>query len=964
MKRNNLIENWGKETSLSDDWGEKVKTNGKFFLREILTEEKHYRPMLLDNHITVLNKGVCGNGGTTSIIDFIERSQRGCLFLVPNVSIVKSKAEQYKDNPDICCVYGGVTDINFSAKIVIATYDQYKRLLSNLAQSGITGDLWDNKFWAGRAIFIDEYHKLVDEQFRDVMAEITQLIINTKAGVTLISATPQSEFVESLKQVLSDSKTFIKWDLDYENKFIYRMGVYEMGQSLLKGYLKGVIHSGNKYCVFINNISEVSQVLHNEGVEDCEILCSEENKEAAGEFYSDVYNPDKRVHFMTSAYFTGHDINEKVYKVVIVGGRSGEAMAISERDIKQILGRFRKYCNGKECDENGEYDPDAYRMSNIILLYLNERINITSHNNVREGLKDTNKALEGMGDKWVTNEVCIRAKLYNMYYNDTLKRLEYWMKDNKLIKKLRAGGYRLDTKKGVNNDKYDDEALPAYDIPDYVAEPCMPYKEAYTRIKNGEDITRKQYRFAPDIKAYFELEGNPDKMPTRDELINIVKIGKKITKKEEIKRISLVELTPDERYDVFDFKDNFRYKASRLLNCIKYIKKHYGSLLSKSDEMFGGEELKYSLLPFYMKEVFDCMLIRETGKDKKLYGSQDEWRVMRCNLNKYSIHAEMGKTSGRFSIIEKCPEKIPIPAEKLNISYLIGYDKTQKSNIGATINLNNIYSYISNEVRPLVGSRKYLYDWVQEDKINRLKEVKNSERWDDIKTNWQLMISELHRVTDKTYRHHKSECNTINCLMLDIDNTISLSKFKELYGRWHWLAYPTISNTASDWNKFRVIVPLQETLTLEGENNLKVLKALRTSFCVFEDACHNMGSYINVYDFDMKYINKGELYNISQNDVDVIQRMYEVKSNFISKKFDASEINISNCIPGAIERAISAIVGAQEGSRNSTISKHLYKLIKHLSVSDEQLEYIKQKITDYDKLKEFERISKYLRRGV
>lgn len=946
MKSKN--KDFGRETSLSDDWGDKVETNGKFYLSDILTEEKHYRPMLLDNHITVLNKGVCGNGGTTSIIDFIQRSKRGCLFLVPNVSIVKSKAEKYKDNNDICCVYGGVTDINYSAKIVIATYDQFKRLLSNLEQAG--GDLFNNEFWAGRAIFVDEYHKLVDDQYREVMAEITELIIKTKEPITLISATPHNEFINSLKGVLSDRKVFIKWDLDYsENKLVWSLTPYELGQSCLKGYIKGIIDSGKKYCVFVNNISVVSEVVFNhEKGDECEILCSEENKDTAGDFYSDVYNKEKRVHFMTSAFFTGHDIHcSDIYRVVIIGGRSGEAMSISLRDIKQILGRFRHYC----CD-----NPDTKTMNNILLIYLKERINITSHDNVKTGLKDTTKTLAGLGDRWVENDVCIRPKLYNIYYSDTLERLGYWMRDKNIIKKLKDEGY-------IVYAKSDGRAIEAYDIPDYNAETEIAYKHAYTKIKNGEDITRKEYRFAPEIKLYFKLEGKSGKMPTRDELLKIVKIGKKITKKEEIKRFSLADIQPDDRYEVFDFKDGFQYKASYLLGCIKYIKKHYPSLLIRCNEIYGEDsELQYPLLPFYMKEVFNCIIVREKGsRGNKFMGSQDVWRVMRCN-NKYDFFAENCSPSGYFSTIDNHPEGMQLSAN-IKLSRMIRYDETQKSNIGDTILFKDITCYISNTVRPLEGKYKYTYDWVTKDKKNRLKEMKGTENWNYIKEKWQLMISELYCDTDKEYRHRKSDCNTIDSLIIDIDNSITFSKFQEMFGNWAWLAYPTISNTEVDWNKFRVIVPLAHPVKLEGENNLKILKALRSMFCVFEDACHNMGSYINTYDFAQRYINKGDVYSVNQKDVDAIQRIYDIKDSCIKKKFNNTEID-TNITDNAIKRAIADIQGAKEGSRNQTISAHLYNLIKGLNVSDEQLDYIRQQITDDDKIKEYDRLVRYLRHRI
>lgn len=933
---------------------EKEKFN--FYLSDILTDDKHYKPMIMNNCITVLNKAECGNGGTTSIIEFIRRSNRGCLFLVPNVSIVKSKAEKYKDDPDICCVWGGITDINYSAKIVIATYDQFKRLLENIKYDGTTEgkDVFSSPFWVGRCIFVDEYHKLVDDQYREVMAEITNLIITTVSAVSLISATPNDEFIDVLEDAVGDKKDIIRFDVEYDlYPPVKEISVYEMKQGKLRGYLKGIIDSGKKYCVFINNISVVSDVVHNEGVEDCEILCSEENRDTAGEYYSDTFNENKRVHFMTSAYFTGHDIEvSDIYKVVIIGGRSGEAMALSMRDIKQILGRFRHYCCLHiDPEQDNPYNTDKGKMDNIVMIYLGEKINIASHNNIKDGIAETADLLEPMGDNWKMTIGGIRTKLYNMYYTDTLKRLNIWMKEKTLLAALKAEGYVVNAildKKG-NYEK----AYPVEEIPDYTPVKMMAYADAYKKIKNGEDITRKDYRYAPDIKKYFEIEGIPEVMPTREELLNIVRVGKKIIKKEEIKKFSILTLTSEERYDVFEFKDGFRYRARRLLDTIKYVKKHYPSLLSECDKLFGDEKLTYHLLPFYMKEVFGCMTVREKGKTNKICGSQDEWRVMRCNLYKYSNFTENSKNeffSGHLSYIEKCPQniqKLEESVKSIKISYLIGWNETQKSNVGRTIYLKDIRRYMENPDRPLVGKYRWCYDWVNEtDKAKRLKEKKETEDWKYIKMKWQMLFSELYRETDNIYGHHKAECDTISSLIVDIDSGFRFNQFCEMYKNYTWFAYPTISNTDPDnWHKFRVIVPLAQPVKLEGENNLKVLKALRQSFCVFEDPCHNLGSYINQYDFAEMYINEGNLYSVSQNDVDVIQRIYKIKGSYVSASTKAEdEKKMSDATSGNKEYWINRTIEEFNNcykNRNDTIFSRLAFLIGRLGFGSAEIDQIR-----------------------
>ena len=116
---------------------------GVFYLDNIFEQEEYsslYGKMMDVVHypISFLNKTVCGNGGTTGMIRYALENNKGLLVLVPNVSIVKSKEEDdFSEYKDICCVYGGSGDINPDAQIVIATYDQFPKLLRTLKNTGV-----------------------------------------------------------------------------------------------------------------------------------------------------------------------------------------------------------------------------------------------------------------------------------------------------------------------------------------------------------------------------------------------------------------------------------------------------------------------------------------------------------------------------------------------------------------------------------------------------------------------------------------------------------------------------------------------------------------------------------------------------------------------------------------------------------------------------------------------------------
>ena len=909
------------------DFDYEVYGNGRlFYLNEVvekvdgsdagpILKDKHYEMMMAENRITVLNKAECGNGGTSGIVDYLKRHNTGGLILVPNVSISKGKEEKYKDDPDICCVYGGVDKIDWEAKIVIATYDQFKRLLANLRDFGSAGDLFSNEIWRDRVIFVDEYHKLVDEsKFRSIMAELTELIIKTDLSVTLMSATPHYGYIDALRRVLHNTKELISINVVYKDRrMTKRMSIYSPKKSELEGLVKMFINMNQQIYIFYNNVAKITKILNDIGTDGCEILCSESKKKVCGDYYSKSYNPEKKVHFLTSAYFTGHDIDGVVDKVIIIGGNSTVRGAIGMRDIKQILGRFREYC--------GE------SMSSIHLMYVKEKKNDAEYKSLMDMLKMTEDKLKAFGDNWIMNAACIEEKLNNLYCHDALERLEYWSSVEKLIKKLRNSGYVVDTKE--ENGKQVNKAKPIGELPDYTVEPNMAYRVAYTKIANGEEVSWKEYVRVNKIKDYIKKYGVTRNrsgkvvVPARDTVFNLVDIDEVVEGRKN--KTAIDEMSKNDRYATFGFDDGGIYKASYLMNCLRYIKENYPEVLSG--------ELDYGLLSIYMNEVFGCLMFcwKVGNKD-----SANQW----CLIGKSAFditnnHTENILFSDTNIYIGPLSEKgIDYVYEPIKVSHGTG-TKADGCRFARTIELNNLPVMMPS----LTGIP--LYDWVNKDKANRLYQVKNcksdSERWNNIKNYEQLQISEFYKDTTIEYRHIKSEVNEIRCLIIDIDDSLSFEAFKKLYGNWKWLAYPTISNTDCNWNKFRVIIPLAHPIRIEGDNNLKVLKALRSSFCAYEDKKHGLGSYVNQDDWRKRYINEGNVYSIVQSEVDLLQYLISVVCDYTKKKFDATEIDlnaVSNRRWWSLDKAIKLYEAAEaspiEGARHAA----LFKIKNNLSEED------------------------------
>ena len=132
------------------------------------------------------------------------------------------------------------------------------------------------------------------------------------------------------------------------------------------------------------------------------------------------------------------------------------------------------------------------------------------------------------------------------------------------------------------------------------------------------------------------------------------------------------------------------------------------------------------------------------------------------------------------------------------------------------------------------------------------------------------MISEFYKDTPSRsvkYPHKKDEMEKIDCLIVDIDDSISFNEFREIYSDYEWTAYPTISNTDGDnWTKFRVVLPLSQTLSLPNDS-LNILKLLRRMVCKYEDKNHQLGSFVNQEQWEMRRDNEGIAIAISQDTV-------------------------------------------------------------------------------------------------
>ena len=829
------------------------------FLEKIMDREE-YRGLydrMFDGRnkpISVFNKGICGNGGTTGFINYVLNSckngtGKGCLILVPNVSIVTDKEDKLKDNDNVCFVYGGVKDINVDAQVVIATYDQFPRLMKKLHNAAVKTEGLEMKFWSGRTIIIDEYHKLVTESsFRKICVAITELIRNVDSPVILMSATPYMEYVEMLSELLPD-RELAKYNVIYPYNMRSGLTVYDIKEDRLLPVFKKMMESTKKdhICVFYNCVNDIKNLAIQLG-EDCEVLCSSAKKDRLRELYSNKFNQDKKVHFLTSAFFTGCDIEipeDKTVEVVIVGSPEFDFMALNEMDVKQILGRFRSKTGNVR-----------YYGNNVF--YMNKYVDPATYNQNKTDYDLKTILLNSPNFDWKTATGGIDVKQSHIRLKKVLDTYNMWSSCDTLIQGLSAYGF--DVEKG------DPTAINELDK--VKRKKQLPFKKVKEMVKKGLPVTIFQYKDIEELIEFVKVFGTGrdfDRL-TKVRLNNWYKVHMLI------EGVELEGMTKEMLMEAFDLGDHRIYSARYLLECLSYLCDgcDYDNLAWKMMEVFGVTAVD---MEFYSKKRYKNRYVLVSGKnDKKcppkLDTSLKEKDKKADILRQFPGHQNTGM--------------IPY----INFSY-----ETEIMDHHSRAYSKKMESILAEGWMKSLASKKD-YQWMMEDKRSRLPVIKaDNDRVKALKIYGQTKMSEMYTDSTAQYEFSKKNVDRVDCLVVDLDDGLPFSEFREMYCEWKWYAMPTFSNVDEDWKKFRVIIPLKYTIYLgKGENNLKVLKCLRKLFCPFEDPQHQMYFQANLEDYQKTYINKGELYDITQDTVDSLHKYIDNCYEFKQDRLDVEKV--------------------------------------------------------------------------
>ena len=839
---------------------EVIKVEDKqFYLTDILKDDHYYK--WFNNvkggkgKIFILNKGRCGNGGTTGFINYARENCKGLIVSVPNRSIVISKEKL----DECCCVYGGAENIDKNKNIRICTWDKTNEVegydqfgFENIDINDLEED-W-SRFWAGSLLVVDEYHKLIDDSnYREVCSKITKTILTTNSNVVLMSATPNYKFIEFLRE--SSGKDVETYNVQYDDEYMHQnpcklqwferkegYRTYDMvcdqcekSRKRKEEYKQCPSKIGlgaNKLALFFNSVKDICGIVNqmpDELKTDIEVLCSRtEAHESDVPCYSKNYNPEKQIHFMTKAYITGMDIFDCFWRVIFIGGNDIHYLAFSNKEVKQGLGRFREGYVTTAFVTNGKVkNKYMYAHMKSMIETLEERIQ---------------KRKKYVGDvEYVKDHIdeIVQENLDFLYYTSTVESMDGW-DDFESFEKMMS------------------------EHPEYLlAKSPMPKPKRYPRAR---DISFKEYKQKrlEGIKMAYKHSAMCEKFIEKYGLDTFKKAGRneierKVKLDDVVGDIDIETLTAEYKYDLL-LGDGF-YKGSFLMSVLDYL----------------GEKCDYEMLEIKIREVFGAFCIYQKGDISKLRSC-----LFLCVSPKsYGKSPETGTHSYYKGVS-------PILGENrkdfIRVSKKVSKRDQKTQAITDYLYSTQLYSMIND------GDEKQseFFTLLLKDP-SLITEAKQDQKWkklfDLYKMN-QTMISEFYKDTSSKsvkYPHKKEEMEKIDCLIVDIDDSISFNEFKDIYSDYEWTAYPTISNTDGDnWTKFRVILPFAQTLSIPNDS-LNVLKLLRRMVCKYEDKNHQLGSYVNQEQWEMRRVNEGMVIDISQDTVVYLDAMLKNLKTFEGK---------------------------------------------------------------------------------
>lgn len=940
------------------DFDYTIDAGNNFFLSDIIGG-KYYDNMTdqVNKYVSFLNKGVCGNGGTSGFVRYALENNKGLLILVPNVSIVVSKEEEKyrKNQKDVCCVYGGKDNIDFNAQVVIATYDQYPRLKKYLTRFGYnTGNnVWDSEFWSGRTVIVDEYHTLVkDSGYREICSDMSYMMMNVQSPVVFLSATPDPGFISMVRDILPDRK-IVSYNVKYPKRDEYAQHIeyFEFKQTELPDVMRKLLDSPNiegHICVFYNSVKNSLDIVNSLNDPRCEILCSKDRKDKVGGWYSDKMSKDRKLHFLTSAYYAGFDIDMtemNVERCIIIGSPEKDHLIPNERDIKQIMGRFR-------------YEGGGVRRQNTYIFRIPVFRDKKNYGKSKDTYEINRKIVEEFNEiyelKGSAMRDYVRRRQDKMRAEDILHAFDMWGDKKNLEKCLTDYGFFFKTGKKLPLDKEKKNKT-------------LSFKNAKTMIMEGKDVTPEMYPYAYELKMYHEKVGLTKHYVSIKEIINTCMVW------DHIGDDDVDELVMEERYKAVGLEPYGRYKESYLMSMMKVlgIECDRDTMPFRFKEYFGGDIVRYNLDNKKNEKNDTWIFIKNLTVNlglELLISSNSSYKEKRPKLtiltpnlqHKKNVSVRTNiKGETRASTVTLTEDSFKRlgdstirkrfdPMDGMNVLDFVNLykDKFLKKKKDILSEKKNEMASLKEEKHRLLSRRSYVkrkggsYLDIEKD-IDRIKseienlsgfisdlsdyKVKESNTFSSIKNFDQTLMSEMYSDEKTEYPHKREYMDRIDYIICDIDGGISFSQFRDVYKEWKFIAYPSISNITEDWTKFRVIFPLDSTIILgKGQYNLQTLKILRSMLCAYEDGNHQIGAYCNREDFEKRYENDGETYHLDQSMVDELQQcIADSKDYTYMVSFEEKDVKVKEYTIEDAKRFFTNVVipSNEDGEHHRLIGK-------------------------------------------
>ena len=919
-----------------------IKANNNRFLGDILGE-RDYNEIFLSKKNIFLNKGICGNGGTSGMIEYAVKNFKGLIVLCPNTSIVSSKFDAYNTDEykgKVFCLWGDrkASEVDKDALVIICTYDKLRGLKSHIDTFAMTTN---NEWWCGRTIVVDEYHILPTESsFREIMYDVVNLCITTENSCLLMSATPHTEFINTFKELseyYNPKKICEIWTIEYEkvDKKLILIDTTKAKQPwrTLTAWLKREakkIDNGHTL-VFLNSPDRISEIITKIGNKDvCECICSANSREIVGEYFSEEYNSDKKIHFITSKGFTGWDCDDNVDNIIIISDAKQSTMCYSERDIKQMIGRDRPekckrilffYFGGQQLFK-AKIKAELNRWSNVILVD---------------------------GVDWKERGVWENYLTYIVGEKDRLRVVESYSSIDSVQKIITESGYRA-LKTDIKKIKMSKEEMKIGRGGAYLS-----YTDLKKWINEGKAVNNKMNRNASMLLLYHKVNGHTN--VSRRDLVDWYNVYKQ-TRGIDDNKIKKC----DDNIDVYDSRQ-------RLFGLTEF-KVYTGAQLQMMCEKIGGDKIDIRHITRIMVERFNAypMDVRLIWSKTKSMKGQSIQRLRHngyiiimnklimnfimnelnnTNENKWMLTP--GGTKNMSTVIYKRMTKTHVPncvnsfispiincdtpdydlgmhcnlnlcncsflsnellknrllssfvSIKTETKKLLVDNKTEKQEYAKTISLYDLFSntYPLNKVKDneedlyfftiindlMKSGCKDPYHYIKDMDVNgnpRKESTKNKYR--ELKLFRQNKFSELYSDSKDEYHQVQEAMPYIDCLSCDIDDELPYSEFEKQNSVFFHFAYPSFSNVKEDWSNYRIVFPLAHRVYIKDPKmRSKGVQILRKIICDYVDPDQVLPSFISFESVEQSRVSNGKMLDIPQDFIDTLMDYIELLQDIIDE---------------------------------------------------------------------------------